>query len=595
MRLMLSVVLFLLFCTNSFGAALDLPKDADGWTQFTPASDTIISYVCAGGTGTPYTSDNHPDWSHPFNPTGTIDCYPTFAAAYANVRSGYSDWVLFKRGETFYQNIGSIYSSGRSSTEPLLIGSYGSSGLSPVLKVGSSIGVDIHQTSSSSSYTTQFIAIQGLNFYAHSRNPSDPEYVVGEGSTGFNIQSWDTGNVVKNILLEGCTFSYFSVNNILASTQLVGTTDIDLRRNVIAYNYDNSAHAQGLFSESVNRMLLEENIFYHNGWLSQAGSAGTGWATVYNHNTYFASPSNTTFKNNIFMSSSSMQNKFTAEHGSSNIVLDNNLYIDGEIGIGIGTNYLDNEWRFVNPTITNNVFTEIGVSQPLNRTSTGWTIQIAGWDGGTIANNLELNNTTSMDGGYSLSIEDQSRNVSIHDNIFLGHLTATRMVYFNYSGNSSDISIYDNYFETPAANVKLVNSYELVGEFSFNGNQWYGATSPTFYVDPTTYTFSQWQTAIEPTGSFAQKSFPDRTRTVESYINSLGGGDTLAEFASKIIDQDRYSWDTNYTAKEVNDYLKDGFGIGTATPPTIIQGLIHFFNGGGGGSVLPGNSSINIH
>ncbi len=560
--LMLLFLISFLFPLKSRATALDLPKDSEGWTIFTPSDDSRIMYVSNEGndsTGQIYDDSDAVLGGNPFNPTGPINTYATYAAAYANARSGYADWILFKRGETFYQTVGSMWNNGRSASEPFLIGSYGDDGLSPVLKVGASSGLVFSTASPSTPRTIKYVAIQGMHFYAHTRNPSDLEYSDSAGSNGLNILAYNSGNVVKNILFEGCAFLYFSNNSIQSGAGAEHVADIDLRRNIFAYNYSvSTAHSQGLYSYLTDRLLLEENIFNHNGWLVQAGSGGNGQATIFNHNTYFASVSDAVFSKNIFIRPSSMQNKFTGEYYSNNIILDNNLYIDGEIGIGMGTNYLNNEWRFVNPTITNNIFASIGVSRPTNR-DLAWSLQIAGWDGGTIANNLELNSSASLAGAFALSIEDQSRNVDIYDNIILGHQSASRLIYLNYAGNSSNVHIFNNYFETPGENDSLVYSNETPGEVSFSGNQYYGPASSNFYINPDTFTFSQWQASTEPTSTFLQKSFPDRTRSIETYQASLSEIASIDAFAEKVTAQDRYSWDSRFTAPVVGAWIKTGF------------------------------------
>ena len=346
----LSITIVGLFFYGNFvsAEALSLPKDSEGWTIFTPSDDSRIMYVSADGndsTGTVYDDDDAALGGNPFNPSGPINSFATYMAAYANTRDGYPDWVLFKRGDTFYQTVGSSHRSGRSDTEPFLVGAYGASGTSPLLKIGFMEGINIARTSPSVPSVARFMAFVGIKFYAYTRNPQDPEYVGGSGGGGFGAIAYNPGNEIKNILIEGCNFSYQSGNGIQSGNGAELATDFDIRRNVFAYSYSISSHAQGFYSYLTDRILLEENIFDHNGWLVQSydgGQAG-GQATMFNHNTYFASVSNNVFRGNIFMRPSSMQNKFTAEYDSVNNIIENNLYIDGEIGIGMGTNYLNHE------------------------------------------------------------------------------------------------------------------------------------------------------------------------------------------------------------------------------------------------------------
>jgi hypothetical protein len=76
---------------------------------------------------------------------------------------------------------------------------------------------------------------------------------------------------------------------------------------------------------------------------------------MFNHNTYFTDTHETVFRNNLFLRGSSAANKFTSNTKSGkneikvwDLVVDNNLYIEGEVGISIGGNDDQNNgprWR----------------------------------------------------------------------------------------------------------------------------------------------------------------------------------------------------------------------------------------------------------
>ena len=180
------------------GSALDLPIDNNGWTVFTPSSDTRIMYVSASGndsTARIYSKS----YADPFNPS-LPKAFKTYAAAFSHARNGYPDWILFKRGETFYEAIGSQIVNGRSASEPFLIGCYGNTGSSPVLKIGSSTGIQIGYVNSSA-ITSQYIAVQGIRVYSHTRDPSNTtEYVSSAGGNGIAIFTYGSVNKANNIL-----------------------------------------------------------------------------------------------------------------------------------------------------------------------------------------------------------------------------------------------------------------------------------------------------------------------------------------------------------------------------------------------------------
>src|SRR6516164_3717349 len=108
--------------------ASGLPLDANGWTIFTPSSDTRIIYVSdsTGNDSTGVIGDS----THP---------YKTLAQGMSLLRNGYPDWLLLKKGDTWTnQALSNINVSGRSATEPMLFSSYGT-GAQPLIQVSAAL------------------------------------------------------------------------------------------------------------------------------------------------------------------------------------------------------------------------------------------------------------------------------------------------------------------------------------------------------------------------------------------------------------------------------------------------------------------------
>ena len=98
--------------------------DANGWTTFTPSSDTRIIYV-SSSTG----SDSN-------NGLSQNAAVATIDKGLSLIRDGSADWLLLKAGDTWVnQEIGYLDFSGRSATEPILISSYGT-GARPLIETG---------------------------------------------------------------------------------------------------------------------------------------------------------------------------------------------------------------------------------------------------------------------------------------------------------------------------------------------------------------------------------------------------------------------------------------------------------------------------
>jgi len=513
-------------------------------------------YVAADGndsTAVVYTQGNHPSWATPFNP-GVIKPYATITAAYAQARWATPDWVLIKRGDTLYQIVPAQLKVGRSVTEPSLLGAYGS-GSSPILKVGTGGGLSLQLASPSSPWTFRNAAISGITFYAHTRNPEDPAYTGTTGGSGIGFITAEAGNKIKGILIEGCKFMFFG-NNTIQGAGAESIDDITIRRTLFLSNYSGSGHSQGLYTENLIGLVLEENIFDHNGWYSVSGSGGIGQGTIYNHNTYMADTKNFTSKNNIFMRPSNMQNKFTSPTLTENITIENNLYVDGHIGISIETNYLAVDDRNKNISINNNVMTNLGRT---NVTGQGiaWYLEIAGWDGGNVSNNLFMNQPlTTIDYSFGIRFWDNNENVDVVGNIFNDIRKGDLL---NLGAVVENITFHNNTFQLNSGGSNIVNAAGALTGYSFIGNKYYTPDSNKYYFGGSGKSFSAWQAATGDNSTFEQSTFPDPTRSIETYMASIGETATLEAFYAKCRAMDRYKWDERFTADAINKWIKGGF------------------------------------
>ena len=151
---------------------------SDGWTNITESSDTHKIYVSSstGNDATAVVGDiNHP--------------YQTLSAAMAQVRDGYPDWVLLKAGDTWVdQSFGNLSVSGRSADEPLLLSSYGS-GARPLIETNSTNAVGIGTNNGVAPHAANNIAVVGLEFYAYTRDPSNPNFAGASGNDQWGIDN----------------------------------------------------------------------------------------------------------------------------------------------------------------------------------------------------------------------------------------------------------------------------------------------------------------------------------------------------------------------------------------------------------------------
>ena len=315
-----AVIIFLTSCTCS-------NNRESTYRGFISSSDTNIVYVSHDtgndNTGLPVLAKNV---SNPINPDVTIYPFKTLSAAVAQLRDGHPDWILLKRDEEWHnQSFGNFRKSGRSASEPMILAYYGETGKRPVIKAG-------HESAlNSAGKTTSNIAIIGLDFYAHTRDPSSPDYIdSGEGGTGLRFVGG--GN---NILIDDTIVRFFKTNVVVQSWGGNHYSNFTLRRSMIldSYSYPNVSHSQGMFISGVDGILIEENLFDQNGWSPRIANAE---ATKFNHNLYIQSDN---IGNNIIV-----QNNISARASSHGLygrpggLYQDNLVVENSIGIEFGYN-----------------------------------------------------------------------------------------------------------------------------------------------------------------------------------------------------------------------------------------------------------------
>jgi len=551
--------------------AQTLPKTPEGWTVFSPSDESLIVYVSSsdGNDETAQTYTKTELGNSPFSPPENILLRPfkTFDAAFKRTRNNKPDWILVKRGDEFFESI--KVKNGKSLTEPSLISTYGKTKTNPRFNTGKRKALSICCKSFS------FIAVQGLDFYAHTRDPKSKYFTSSEGAYGLGVYISEE-KLGNGLLIEGNRFNFYT-NNVV---QGLGTLkNIMIRRNSFFDNYSTTSHSQGFYAANVS-LTLEENIFDHNGWLvhaDQEHSKAQGAATMFNHNTYFANSKNVTFINNIFIRSSSIHNKWTANngaHSSSNVAIKNNLYLDGEIGISAGGNK-PGSYRFNNYQISDNVMLNIGRSQPTNR-ALGWGLEIKDWDGGIVKNNYFLNQVTrEVTNSYGINISGTTQNLIITNNVFNSLHNANALILEN-KGVKKEITINNNYFTFTADGGALIKNHGKLNGYTFYNNKYFHQSGRnhvyttkskknSFWQNIFTFNddnnFVDWVSQTNEKESQWIKPNIKEERTIESYLKSIKEKENTAHFISKVRSMSFLNWDDRFTAEQVNKYIKLGYTI----------------------------------
>lgn len=593
------------------------PVDEQGWSTFKATGDTRILYVSASegddATAVIYEPSDAAVGEDPFNPAGPVRAFKSVDASLGKQRANMPDWVLLRRGDVWdgplvHQPV----ASGKSAEEPRLIGAYGPLAQPrPVIKKGGcafSIG--------GPHAGVQHVAIVSIELYNSHLDPEHEDWDVdldrlasdsaayteflrnkwgGWGNAGIGFGNNDTrGKPLENILIEDCRLRFCGISGTNFGAPV---KNFALRRNLILDVYPLAGHTVGLWN-SRGSVLLEENIADHCGWYNQRGQQPRiGWANPLSHNLYYSKVWNTVLRRNLWLRSSSIGNKFRGDYLRTigNLLLEDNLYVDGELGPAISGNY-PGPYRNVNVNVVNNVLVDIGRSRPTNRTL-AWYMPFQSWDGGNIANNLlvrqhhpQIANAFGIllqtheprDGwadddaqeaaravgqGRALSPCGAMRNVNVFRNIVygirMGGDRAGLEIRHHRMGGMENIRIYDNLFQFQVYPNQCVTADNLQG-VSFRGNTYYSAReSGWFLVGRKPVDFDEWVAISGEQGAERRKvDFPDPDRSIEKYMEALGyeGDDLYQEFFRQVRRQRKGHWREEFTAAAVNGYFRAGFG-----------------------------------
>lgn len=251
-----------------------------GYRLHSPSSDSRIVYVSSSE------GDDSHDGLSPLTPKRTV------VAAYDLIRDGHPDWLLLRRGDVFdyadwRMRFGrspiadpeydfSWTKSGRSVSEPLVVGSYGSSPARPLIKTTNRHGFRI--------WTEHAVSLIGLNFYANYCDPNSADFRQVSCPNSIVVQYANT-----DILIEDNEVSYGGGGILIESIDAGLFDRVQVRRNVVHHNYSGKGHSQGMYTRGPGELLIEENVFFHSGWnndyrmnLRPAAFDRTAWRAVSN-------------------------------------------------------------------------------------------------------------------------------------------------------------------------------------------------------------------------------------------------------------------------------------------------------------------------
>jgi hypothetical protein len=490
---------------------MSVARDGAGFTVVTPSGGDRVIYCSASG------NDSNSGLS-PSSPIRSV------GRGVNMLRSGTGDQLLLKRGDSFSGTLGFWTKSGRDSSSPIVVGTYGS-GPRPVVNTGASYAMSSGMTSG-----IHDIDILGIKFVSNGTAVADGISMCGK---------------VNNLLIEDCEITKY-VNNIVLQKFFGPVTNVTVRRSVITDSMSRAGrNSEGLFAEAVNNLTLEENTFDHNGW------GGGHPATVFNHNAYIRSTC-TGFVaiGNIFSNASS--HGLQARAGG---IIESNVFLNNATGLSFGLS----NGSFVTPggvsgRVTNNVFMGMhnigsqirGVAMEIGNIRRGGT---------SISGNIIANgNANSKLPAIQLAVGTNDTNLA--QAVGINDLTLSNNVVYNYS-----MGFWVVAGQAPGSGYKALNNLNVVN------NQFQRIATPAAivrgspagnYGNNAVFTLQTNRYYTNPGGTWSQVGYSDPGRTPGTMVG--GSYDT---FVSLARGQDKSDWNTRFTAATAVAYVKGGFNQGS--------------------------------
>lgn len=256
------------------GAPFAPVLDAAGWTIFTPTTGTgaclnsssnytgtCIVYVdSVNGSNATCKALAPPVVDNPAN----ADRCQTVAGAMTKVRTFSPDWVLLKKGDTVTATI-TTTNLGYSPSQPLLFGSYPSTpGDRPIWNTNNGIGINLGANDGATVHYAESIAVVGIDFYNSIGDPSSPDFNAAVANSGSNAAVLSI-RPLAFLQVENCRIRFTGNAISLAQTAAIpagAISNVFVRRNVIVDVWGGN----GSIIDGALGLLVEENVYDHNGW-----------------------------------------------------------------------------------------------------------------------------------------------------------------------------------------------------------------------------------------------------------------------------------------------------------------------------------------
>jgi hypothetical protein len=582
--------------------------DSKGWSNVRPSADSQLIHVCSDG------NDSN---------AGTAAApVKTLTVGYLKLRNNSADWLLLCAGGLWndqmigrydvYPN-GSIVDawdiSGRSPQEPIVVTSYGV-GPRPRIHVGSNrLGMRMQADLISN------VLISDLEFYAPQRDPAHPLYSFENGARKGALGLRIYGRF-SNITVEGCSFSHLGGAIAAENANPAEPSDLlRLRRNIFNQAYmakldpcdlaDQSlcgSHSSGLFIGSgIRQILLEENVFDHNGWHATISGAQ---ATIFNHNVYIASGAENVVSRYNILARGAATNLQQRPGG----LAEYNVSIDGSLGITFGhrdtlpdiynrqpcSGLMRGNLVMGSKDITGTALSSSGATRA-TREPRGFGLVAGNCDGLTIEDNIVAQlGSESTANIYGLYLDMRVKRAEVKNNTIwnwsrggVGTELAAATGRDNYVSenrfeyppnnfqhwNSKDITFVDNRIASDTNSKPFVSAHPDFSWATILSGTVYSTRDTASWVSVNIFANSSDWSKEQFLTSFPQlltsrPVFSDSGRSVARYVAEVLKSDGgLEQFMSQAKLQRKGNWRLEYSARSVNNWIRSGFGHSVVPKP----------------------------
>jgi len=526
-------------------ALLSVTLDPNGWTVVTPASSSHVIY-CSSSTGN--------DANNGLSPAAPVQ---TLAHAIGLLRDHSGDQLLLMRGDVWHSDLGVWRKSGKSAEQPMLIGAYGP-GDRPELMTGGESGFD---AISSINSEIDNVDIIGIHFYSDGRDPTSPDFTGPVNATGIDVLTKTSNFLVEDCQIEG----YFDDINVQAFYGPIA--NVQIRRNVIDDAYATSSNSEGLYAYGVTNLLIEGNVFDHNGYNDLVPG---GQATWFNHDCYLAANNvNCAVRDNIFAEASGYG--LQARAGGD---IENNLFIDDPVGMTFGlVNGADVDPGGATGVVNGNVFiggANIGAIQG------GSGLQIGNTRPGyptVVSNNIFTTSVAKAPAAITLTYGQGDSNpqdavgindLDVEDNIIDNWNNGVFVDSGFQPGGSglqalNNVQVRNNVFQNIPGTVVTHGQPISKAQEHWTGNI-YPATSGAVVMDKKPLSMTQWRASAESGAQSSSIDYTDAGATIELYNSAVGGLPAVADFLAQARLQSSQNWRPAYDPQSVIAYFQQAFG-----------------------------------